>query len=75
MKYQHAVMNQQSGNGVINPSLVEGQSTLSLTQETFTDATMRYSRSIGYVKTAPDGSALTLSNIVATQLVLTPTSV
>jgi len=75
MKYQHAVMNQQSGNGVINPSLVEGQSTLSLTQETFTDATMRYSRSIGYVKTAPDGSALTLSNIAATQLVLTPTSV
>lgn len=75
VKYQNAVMNQQSGSGVLNGAAVMGGNNVPLTQETFTDATMRYSRSLGILKTAPDGSAWTPANIAATQLVLTPTSV
>lgn len=75
VKYQNAVMNQQSGNGVVNAAAVMGSSNVSLPQETFTDATMRYTRQIGFLRNAPDGSAWTAAKIAATQLVLTPTSV
>lgn len=75
VKYQNAILNQQSGNGVMNAAAVQGQNSTPLTQETFTDATMRYSRVLGILKTAPDGTAWTPAKIAATQLVLTPTSV
>jgi hypothetical protein len=74
VKYQNAVLNQQAGNGVLNAALVQGANTTPLNQETFTDASMRYSRSLGIISKAPDGTALTKANIAATQLVLTPTS-
>jgi hypothetical protein len=74
VQFQGSFLNQQSGNGVLNPSLTDGTNTQALTQLTFVDATMRYTRRFGTIQKALDGSALVSSKLAALQLKLTPTS-
>lgn len=74
VQFQGSFLNQQSGNGVLKPSLSDGTNTQALTQLSFADANMRYSQRLGTIQKALDGSALTPAKLAALQLSLTPTT-
>lgn len=74
VQFQAAQQNASSASGTITPAYTNGTQQIVLPAVTTADTIARFTRQLGLVKTAPDGSALTVAKLAAATLSLKPST-